>query len=159
MGSLINNKTMKKIALLVIGVLILWSCGTKKDDQYGVEIISNPATANGTDKKIAEKMPVLTFETVTHNFGKVIQGERLSYSFKFKNTGKSNLIISYVETSCGCTTSTPPKEPIAPGESGEIKVTFDSKTKSGEVTNQVMITANTFPVNTSLILKANVIRP
>lgn len=159
MGSLINNNMIKKIAILLVGVLILWSCGTKKEDQYGVEIISNPATADGIDKNVAEKMPVLTFETVTHHFGKVIQGERLSYSFKFKNTGKSNLIISYVETSCGCTTSSPPKEPIAPGESGEIKVTFDSKTKNGEVTNQVRITANTYPVNTNLTLKANVIRP
>ncbi len=159
MDSLINKKKMKKIAILVVGVLILWSCGNKKEDQYGVEIISNPVTAEGTDKKIADKMPVLTFETVTHHFGKVIQGERLSYSFKFKNTGKSNLIITYVQTSCGCTTSSPPKEPIAPGESGEIKVTFDSKTKNGEVSNQVMITANTYPANTALTVKANVIRP
>lgn len=150
---------MKKIGLFLMLGIILLSCGNSKDKTIGVESISNPVTADGVDKQKANKMPVLQFESVTHNFGKVIQGERLSYSFKFKNTGHSNLIISYVESSCGCTTSTPPKEPIKPGDSGEIKVTFDSRTKSGEVSNQVLITANTYPINTLLTVKANVIKP
>lgn len=150
---------MKKIGLFLMLGIILLSCGNSKEKTIGVESISNPVTADGVDKQKANKMPVLQFESVTHNFGKVIQGERLSYSFKFKNTGHSNLIISYVESSCGCTTSTPPKEPIKPGDSGEIKVTFDSRTKSGEVSNQVLITANTYPINTLLTVKANVIKP
>ena len=148
---------MKKIGLfLMVGILLI-SCGNSKEKNIGVESISNPATADGVNKDKAEKMPVIQFESVTHDFGKVIQGERLSYSFKFKNTGRSNLIISYVESSCGCTTSSPPKEPIKPGDSGEIKVTFDSKTKNGEVSNQVLVTANTYPINTLLTVKANVI--
>ena len=150
---------MKKIGLFIIVGFLFISCGGSKDKSIGVESISNPVTADGVNKHKADKMPVIQFESVTHNFGKVIQGERLSYSFKFKNTGHSNLIISYVETSCGCTTSAPPKEPIKPGDSGEIKVTFDSKTKSGEVSNQVLITANTYPINTLLTVKANVIKP
>jgi hypothetical protein len=150
---------MKKFALFIAGVLFLFSCGNKNGETIGVESISNPVTANGIDKSKAGKLPVITFETVTYDFGKVIQGERLSYTFKFKNTGHSNLIISYVDSSCGCTTSSPPKEPIKPGDSGEIKVTFDSKTKSGEVTNQVSVTSNTYPINTILTIKANVIKP
>ena len=104
-------------------------------------------------------MPVLTFEKTTHDFGRVIQGERLTYAFKFKNTGKSNLIISSTSASCGCTTSIPPKEPIRPGESGEIKVTFDSKRKSGNVKNSVVVAANTYPVNTVITITAEVIEP
>lgn len=150
---------MKKIGLFLIMGILLISCGNSKEKNIGVESISNPVSADGVNKQKAGKMPVIQFESVTHDFGKVIQGERLSYSFKFKNTGHSNLIISYVESTCGCTTSTPPKEPIKPGDSGEIKVTFDSKTKSGEVSNQVLITANTYPVNTLLTVKANVIKP
>jgi hypothetical protein len=104
-------------------------------------------------------MPVITFEKIVHDFGYVTKGERLSYNFKFKNTGNSDLIISYVESSCGCTTSSPPKAPIKPGDSGEIKVTFDSKTKSGITENQVMIVANTYPVKTVLTLIADVKNP
>jgi hypothetical protein len=103
-----------------------------------------------------DQLPVLTFEKVAHDFGFVTKGERLSYSFKFKNTGKSNLIISYVESSCGCTTSSPPKAPIKPGDSGEIKVTFDSKTKNGNTISQVLVTANTYPVKTLLTVTADV---
>ena len=104
-------------------------------------------------------MPVLTFEKTTHDFGKVVQGERLSYTFKFKNTGKSNLIIYNSNASCGCTTSIPPKEPIRPGESGEIVVAFDSKNKSGKETHSVVVSANTYPVNTLIRITAEVIIP
>ena len=104
-------------------------------------------------------MPVLTFETLEYDFGRVIKGEKLSYAFKFTNTGKSNLIISSARSSCGCTTSTPPQAPIRPGESGEIGVTFDSKNQHGEVSKMVVVSANTYPVQTTLRLKANVVEP
>jgi hypothetical protein len=147
---------MKKIALLLIISILVFGCGNKKNDGIGVDAINNPATAEGIDANKADKMPVITFEKVSHDFGYVTKGERLSYSFKFKNSGKSNLIISYVESSCGCTTSSPPKAPIKPGESGEIKVTFDSKTKNGITTSQVLVTANTYPVKSLLTVTADV---
>ena len=147
---------MKKLALLLILSIIIVGCGNKKNDTIGIEAINNPATANGIDASKADKLPVFAFEKVIHDFGYVTKGERLSYSFKFKNSGKSNLIISYVESSCGCTTSSPPKAPIKPGESGEIKVTFDSKTKTGPTSSQVLITANTYPVKTLLTVNADV---
>lgn len=147
---------MKKITLILLLAILLFGCGNKKNDGIGVGDIKNPATADGIDTDQAKKMPIITFEKVTHDFGFVTKGERLSYSFKFKNTGKSNLIISYVESSCGCTTSSPPKAPIKPGDSGEIKVTFDSKTKNGKTTSQVLITANTYPVKSLLTVTADV---
>lgn len=147
---------MKKLALFIILSIVILGCGNKKNDAIGIEAINNPLTADGIDASKAEKLPVFTFEKVIHDFGYVTKGERLSYSFKFKNSGKSNLIISYVESSCGCTTSSPPKAPIKPGESGEIKVTFDSKTKTGPTSSQVLITANTYPVKTLLTVNADV---
>lgn len=147
---------MKKITFLLLISILLLGCGNKKNDGIGVDDIKNPSSADGINAEKADKMPIITFEKVSHDFGYVTKGERLSYSFKFKNTGKSNLIISYVESSCGCTTSIPPKAPVKPGESGEIKVTFDSKTKNGKTTSQVLITANTFPVNTLLTVTADV---
>ncbi len=147
---------MKNLALYLFLSIFILACGNSKKDGIDADIINNPATADGIDPAKADKMPVITFEKVLHDFGYVTKGERLSYSFKFKNSGKSNLIISYVESSCGCTTSSPPKAPIKPGESGEIKVTFDSKTKNGKTSSQVLVTANAYPVKTLLTVNADV---
>jgi hypothetical protein len=147
---------MKKIAIFIIFSIFVFGCSNSKKDGIDADIINNPATADGIDASKADKLPVITFEKVLHDFGYVTKGERLSYSFKFKNSGKSNLVISYVESSCGCTTSSPPKAPIKPGESGEIKVTFDSKTKTGFTSSQVLVTANTYPVKTLLTVNADV---
>ncbi|MCQ2285530.1 MAG: DUF1573 domain-containing protein [Bacteroidales bacterium] len=146
------------ISLLCAG-LFFFSCQSSKEKAVTVSDIHNPASPEGISEEEKANMPVLTFETTTHDFGKVMQGERLSYSFKFKNTGKSNLIISNTTASCGCTTSVPPKEPIRPGETGEIKVTFDSKRKKGNVVNSVSVAANTYPVNTVIKVTAEVVIP
>jgi hypothetical protein len=104
-------------------------------------------------------LPEFQFETLVYDFGKVIQGEMLSYVFHFKNVGKSSLLISSIEPSCGCTTSIPPKAPIRPGEKGEISITFDSKFKNGQVSSYLVVTANTFPAQTLLTVNANVVTP
>ena len=150
---------MNRIGIYILLLaFVMIGCG-KNDGKITVNDIHNPASAESLSKKEMEKMPIITFETNEYDFGKVLQGERLSYTFKFTNTGKSNLIIDGANSSCGCTTSTPPKAPIKPGESGELKVTFDSKTKTGEVSNIVAISANTYPVHTILTVKAKVIVP
>ena len=154
---------MRKKAFIAItlGLLLLGAC-TRKPAQEGdfkVSDVHNPQTASGLSKKEAEKLPVITFETTKYDFGSVVQGERLSYAFKFKNTGKSNLIIYSSEATCGCTTSTPPKAPIRPGESGEITVTFDSKTQSGKVTKRILVAANTYPTENILTITDDVSVP
>lgn len=154
---------MKKISIIIglcVTVFLLVACGEKNNSEgFTTADVHNPMTAEGLSQKDAEKMPVLTFENLEYDFGRVIKGEKLSYSFKFKNTGKSNLIISSARSSCGCTTSTPPQAPIRPGESGEIGVTFDSKNQHGEVNKMVVVSANTYPVQTTLRLKATVVEP
>lgn len=154
------KKTLIICTICLISILLA-SCGEKNTPAEGITTsdVHNPMTAEGLSKKDAEKMPVLTFETLEYDFGRVIKGEKLSYAFKFKNTGKSNLIISSAHSSCGCTTSTPPQAPIRPGESGEISVSFDSKNQSGEVTKMVVVSANTYPVQTNLSIKATVVEP
>lgn len=146
---------MRNFFLLLFSILLFCSCG-KKQDGITVRDIKNPASAQAGKK---ENMPEITFERTEYDFGKVIQGERLTYVFKFTNTGKANLIIDAAKASCNCTTTTPPQAPIKPGESGEITVLFDSKTKSGKVENMVVITANTYPTHTVLRLTANVKTP
>lgn len=151
---------MKKILLIMMAFSLLTLVGCHKrpaaEGDFKVSDVHCPQTAKGMSKKDADKLPVIEFENTTYDFGEVIQGERLTYSFKFKNTGKSNLIIFSSEATCGCTTSQPPKAPIRPGETGTIDVTFDSKSQEGQVTKRILVGANTYPSETILIIKANV---
>lgn len=146
------------LGLFFVGVS-LGACNSSKNEGATIDDIHNPATPEGVSAEEQANMPVLTFDETTHDFGKVMKGERLTYAFKFTNTGKSNLIISNTHASCGCTTSIPPKEPIRPGESGEITVNFDSKRKHGKVTQTVTVGANTYPVQTVLTITAEVVNP
>lgn len=145
------------LLMLTIG-LMFGGCHRKPAPEGGftVKDVHIPQTAEGMSAKDAEKLPVIEFETTTYDFGDVVEGERLTYAFKFKNTGKSNLIIYSSEATCGCTTSQPPKAPIRPGESGEIIVTFDSQGQKGQVNKRVLVGANTYPVETILTITANV---
>ena len=86
--------------------------------------------------------PAMTFEKAEYNFGEINQGDKVSYTFKFKNTGKAPLIISNARASCGCTVPEWPKEPVAPGASGKIDVVFNSAGKSGQQTKSITITTN-----------------
>lgn len=69
----------------------------------------------------------ITFEQDVIDYGQITQGDDGARVFAFKNTGDQPLIISRVKPTCGCTIAEYPKEPIAPGESGEIKVGYDTK--------------------------------
>ena len=142
-------------------LFLFFSCNNSRQEKtiYTVDDITNPVSADVARNKEIENLPVITFEKNVHDFGKVMQGERLNYTFKFTNTGKSNLIIETTTASCGCTTTIPPKAPIRPGETGEIKVTFDSKSKEGKISNAVAVIANTNPAYTMITVEAEVIKP
>jgi hypothetical protein len=101
-------------------------------------------TASNDSVAAADK-PVMKFDKETHDFGKIKAGDLITYEFKFTNTGKSPLIITNAQASCGCTTPEWPKGPVKPGEAGNIKVTFNSKGKMGLQDKQIVVTANTNP--------------
>ena len=86
--------------------------------------------------------PVLTLETSSHDFGSITQGDVVERVFKFKNTGNQPLIITNIQTSCGCTTPVWPRDPIMPGGSGEIKVGFNSAGKLNKQTKTLPILSN-----------------
>lgn len=147
---------MKKITAMLFMASFIIGCGEKPADETGTldtEVVSNPATAEnevGTDGNVA--VPVFTFEKEVHDFGTIVQGEKVAYSFKFKNTGKGDLIITDAKGSCGCTVPEWPKEPIAPGGEGKIDVVFNSEGKSGQQNKKITITANTVPSMTVLAI-------
>jgi len=143
---------------VIIGLVVLGACHRKpaQEGDFKVSDVHIPVSADGMSQKEKDKLPVIEFERTSYDFGEVVQGEKLSYTFKFKNTGKSNLIIFSSEATCGCTTSMPPKAPIRPGETGEIKVVFDSSSQKGKVVKRILVGANTYPAETILTITANV---
>lgn len=80
-----------------------------------------------------------------YNFQKVTDGEKVEYSYRFRNTGKNPLIISSAVASCGCTVPEKPEEPIKPGQTGFLKVVFNSKGRVGPVHKEITVTSNAYP--------------
>jgi len=99
------------------------------------------------------------FEEETHDFGKVPQGKPVSFVFKFKNTGEEPLIISAVESTCGCTVpNVEPKQgtPIKKGESGSVTLTFNAAV-AAPFNKFVKITSNAKTPLKMLYIKGEVI--
>ncbi|MDT3402573.1 DUF1573 domain-containing protein [Mucilaginibacter terrae] len=119
---------------------------------------STAATAGAAAPIVnAADAAVMKFETETHDFGKIKKGEKVTYEFKYVNTGKSPLIIKDAYATCGCTTPEFDKEPIAPGKSSIIKVTFDSAGKSGLQDKIVTVIGNTVPAENRVHLTGEVL--
>jgi hypothetical protein len=81
-----------------------------------------------------------------------LEGEKVSHSFTFTNTGDNDLVISNARGSCGCTVPEWPKEPIAPGKSGKIDVVFNSDGKPGNAIKSVTVSTNTEPATHQLFI-------
>jgi hypothetical protein len=90
----------------------------------------------------SESGAVITFKEKSVDFGDIVQGQKVSHTFELTNTGESPLVISNVAATCGCTVPSWPKEPIAPGASAEIQVSFNSAGKMGKQNSVVRIYSN-----------------
>lgn len=131
-------------------LLLLFTASCDKDP-------SRSAPYHGAGRPVPDsERPVLYFAEPEFDFGHMNEGEEVSHDFVFTNKGKSDLIISQASASCGCTVPRWPREPIPPGEGGKISVTFNSAGKSGQQNKKVVITANTRPELTEVLLKGMV---
>lgn len=139
--------TMKNILYILIAASFMAACGNGPKDSNTIDA-SVLETDNNTTKE-----PKMTFEEMKWDFGTITEGERVEHTFKFVNDGASDLVVSSATASCGCTIPDKPKEPVAPGETGEIRVEFNSTGKSDMVTKDITILANTNPVKTVLQIK------
>lgn len=146
---------MKQILLLAIAAMTFASCqqNTAKTPAATGTTATTEASANPV---AAADAPVITFDSGIYNFGKIAPGEKVNYSYKFKNTGKSPLIISNATATCGCTIPEPPKEPIPPGGEGVIKVVFDSHGKFGMQDKVITVTSNANPTVAELHLTGEI---
>ena len=152
----------KEITLaLALVMLLFFACGSPQkqnpgipDDAISPDVIENPASAEGTTKA---KVPVFTFKDTVHDFGKIVDGEKVSFAFQFENTGDGDLLIRAANGSCGCTVPEWPKDPIPPGGKGVINVTFNSEGREGIQHKTVTLVANTLPNTFLLSISAEVL--
>ena len=163
---------MKKLGFLfTLSFMLLIACKNDSATESADAVPATPTEVNtptptanplGNNEPAVPAGPITTisFAETEHDFGMVMEGEKVVHEYAFTNTGEEPLIISNAKGSCGCTVPDWPREPIAPGDSGVIKVQFDSKNKGkvggGLQSKRVTITANTDPVNTYLTIKGKV---
>lgn len=85
---------------------------------------------------------VLVFNEYEHNFGKVAEGEKISYQFNYENTGTAPLAIASVTTTCGCTVPKYNTRPVSPGGKGSLEVIFDTSGRDGAQTKTITVKSN-----------------
>ena len=124
--------------------LFVFSC-TSYSDNHPTDLIDNNAQ--------------ISIENNIFDFGEIVQGEIITATFKISNLSSSDLIITNVKSSCGCTTSNLKKDLLKAGEEEIIEVTFNSKNKIGKQEKTVSLLTNAIPNTTILIIRGNVIIP
>ena len=124
---------MKKLVFL-IGVLVMMA-----------------GVAMAQEEKVSENGPEIEFEKLVHDYGDVQYNGNGECEFRFTNTGNEPLILQKPKSSCGCTVPTWPKEPILPGESDVIKVTYKT-TKVGAINKSITVTSNA-KTNATVVLR------
>jgi hypothetical protein len=102
-------------------------------------------------------LPAFDWEVDEHDFGTITDGDIVEKKFAFTNVGDAPLIITNAKATCGCTVPEWPKDPIPVGETGEILVRFNSRNKTGNQMKTITVTANTFPSDNRVQIRANVV--
>ena len=148
-------KIRRLLAVIVMGLCVLTACEEKTDGKLSTDLVTSPKSATET----SDKQAAIKFDKEEHDFGTLLQGEVVSYSFHFTNVGNMPLIVSEVGSSCGCTVGDYPREPIAPGKTGSIKVTYNSAGHHGFQSRYLTVMTNTNPAKTTLRIKGKVLTP
>ena len=113
----------------VIFLFVLFACA------------SNPAQKQNNNSPSTSKTTI-EFTEEKHNFGSLEAGEIVVYVFEFTNTGTADYLIESVDCSCGCVQSHYSKEPVKPGETGQIEVEFDSAGLAGREYKTIEVHGN-----------------
>jgi hypothetical protein len=160
-----------KYQILLAATLLLGACNRDKTAEVGTEgmnaaanVVSDAANPTVDNPNVVSESeapnpnaPVMKFTEAEFDFGDIQPDTKVRHTFTFTNTGKSPLLIEDATASCGCTTPSWTKEPVAPGAQGKMEVQFDSKGKQGIISKQVSVRANTQPNITTILIKGNVL--
>jgi Protein of unknown function (DUF1573) len=161
---------MTKNILFILVAISLFSCDVKRKDKISDD--SNLDSVQMAQKlkedsvelskkriedstKLAEQKKVqdeamkstTTVQLIdsVYNFGTITAGEKVEFSYRFKNTGTNPLVIFEAHASCGCTVPEKPEKPILPGETGFLKVVFNSSGKKGHNEKEINVSSNVTP--------------
>ena len=127
---------------------VFFSCtGDKSGDVLDNSTIKTDSTGG---------IPKIEFLSEFYDFGKIVEGEVVAYTFKFRNIGAGGLVITSASATCGCTIPRYSKQPVAPGEIGKIEVVFDSQGKIGAQKKTIAIRTNAKNGRSLLIISAEV---
>ena len=129
---------MKKVTLIFILSLFVHQLSFAQDTQSGAQLV---------------------FFEDRYDFGEIKQGEKVSHVFEFENAGIEPLILIDVRTTCGCTASDWPRQPIMPGQIDSITVTFDSTGKSGINNKTITVVSNAGNQMERIVISVNVLTP
>ncbi|WP_449533023.1 DUF1573 domain-containing protein [Flavobacterium sp.] len=130
---------------------------SSKVETHSDKVVEESENIPAMQASSQRKFPVMTLAEKEFDFGTITQGDKVDHTFTFKNTGEADLIITNAQASCGCTVPDYPKDtPIKPGESGKIKVTFNSAGKSGETLKTITLFCNTESGNELLKIKTTI---
>jgi hypothetical protein len=161
---------MRKNSIIVLVFLFVLVVSCKKNTTDSVDQNQVDASRSKIDSIIDQKerekavkkipadgkYPVMTFTETEFDFGDIKQGDRVEHTFEFTNTGEADLIITSARATCGCTVPEYTEEPIKPGKSGKIKVTFNSTGKKGQTSKTITVVCNTAIENEKLTIKTNI---
>lgn len=140
------------IVLLSLGLAFV-SC--KENATSKIED-TNLETAKERDAKISLGSAIIEFDTKDYDFGTVKEGDVVEGVFKVANKGKTDLVITDASASCGCTVPEWPKDAIKPGDSAEIKFSFNSKGRTGKQSKTITLQTNTANVTETLRIAGTV---
>ncbi len=147
---------MKKVTILfafIISANVFISCAdgnSAATEKINKENLDN---AKSRDKEIKKGTASISFDKLVHDFGTVNEGDFVETVFKVTNSGNSDLVITNAQASCGCTVPLWPKAPIKAGESGDIKVRFNTNGKPNRQSKTITLTTNTASGREVLTLK------
>lgn len=110
-------------------------------NSVGISATIEEDFSNLTTEQLANA-PAANFTETSHDFGEMKQGDKKEHTFTLTNSGKSDLHIRRVRSSCGCTAVAPSTKVIAAGQSAPIKVTFDSRGKRGRQSKSITVITN-----------------
>ncbi|MBL0359203.1 MAG: DUF1573 domain-containing protein [Chitinophagaceae bacterium] len=140
---------MKEYILFFVAAASFASCDVRRNDKISDDagIREDKERRELTHQREVAMKDSTTVQLIdsVYNFGTVEAGEKVTCSFKFKNTGEKALVIADAHASCGCTVPEKPEKPIMPGEIGEIKVVFNTQGKSGHQEKGIVVNSNVKP--------------
>ena len=158
---------IKNIITFIVAASLLSAASCKKEESNNSIVLdnNNMVVAKDQSDQMAlvpkktmkpEEYPKIEIENSDFDFGNIVQGDKVSHVFKFKNTGKSDLVILDAHASCGCTVPEWTKTPIKSGEMGEVNIIFNSEGKMGKQEKTVTLRTNTEVGSELIHFKANI---